>query len=770
MFWADEIVTRVEKKFPGKKSFIVRDEKTASGRVHVGSLRGVVIHGIAALALAEKGYGAKFYYEINDADPMDGMPVYLDREKFLTYMGRPLKDIPPPDGKSENFARYFGDEFVEVINRLGFEPEIYLASTLYAEGKFDPWIDIALEKADEIRKIYSEVSGSEKGEEWNPVQIVCEKCGKVGTTTVTNSRGEHGKKIVTYTCELAKVKWAVGCGNVAETKPYLGRGKLPWKVEWAAKWQIFPVDIEGAGKDHYASGGSREVAARIAQEVFNGIVPLDIPYEFFTIGGAKMSASKGIGASAREITDMLPEELLRFLMVRTRPERSIDFDPQGGTMPRLYDLFDEAAEIAFGKKDSDVAEDVKRSFHFSQLKPGAENAYFKARFSRVAFLAQMPQLNFLEEIKKLKGAPLTSSEKAEAERRSKYARTWLSEYATENDKFNVQKQMPELAKTLSGEQKKFLAAIAGLLSKAKQHGEELHAAIHELRKKSPLAPKEGFEAIYMALLGKTSGPQAGWFLEALDRAFVIERFQKCAALPAFRKVEIQNLITPLIIIHKEVRQRFPGIKLGFNILKGTKITRNHSGLAELHNKLWAGLDFEKIKKTSSRLEAFCEIYRGFGANPAKNRPSPLALVSRLANGKTLPRINVAVDIYNALVVKHQLSIGLFDLDKIKLPIELRFAHGGEKFHALGTDRAVPLIKGELCYFDAEGKVMARDFNYIDSELTKVDEQTTDIFLNVDGNHAASLADVQNCLSELEGLLVEYCGGELGGQVLVDITP
>ena len=535
MFWADKIVAAAEKRFPAKRVFVIRDEKTASGRVHVGSLRGVVVHGVVAQALVEKGHDVKYYFEINDADPMDGMPVYLDREKFLPYMGRQLKDIPSPVSpdkpatEQRNFARYFGDEFADVIHRLGFKPEIYLASTLYDEGKFDKWIDIALEKADEIRRIYREVSGSEKAEEWNPVQIVCEKCGKVGTTTVTQSRGERGKKVVTYACEPAKVKWAKGCGHNGETAPYRGRGKLPWKVEWAAKWQIFPVDIEGAGKDHYASGGAREVSARIAREVFGGVVPVDIPYEFLTLGGAKMSASKGIGASAKEIADTLPEILLRFLMVRTRPERMIDFDPRGGTMPRLFDFFDESAEVYFGRKESDVAEDVKRAFHFSQLAVDTERDFFRPRFSRVAFLVQMPQLDFLSEVAKLKGSPLTEEEKTEALSRADYSKKWLSDFAGENDKFTIQEKIPDTARTLSPDQKKFLAKVAEILDQKKWKGEELHAAIHDLRKNSPLTPQLGFSAIYCALLGKNSGPQAGWFLDALEKSFVIQRFKEVAA-------------------------------------------------------------------------------------------------------------------------------------------------------------------------------------------------------------------------------------------------
>lgn len=530
MFWADEIVSLVEKTLVGKKSFIVRDEKTPSGRVHIGSLRGVVIHGVVAKALAEKGHDVKYYYEINDSDPMDGLPTYLDREVFLPHMGKPLKDVPSPVSPDKaptadcNYARYFGDEFTGVIRRLGFEPEFYLNSALYTAGKYDPLIDIVLENADEVRRIYKEVSGSEKQEEWNPVQIVCEKCGRVGTTTVVASRGSKGKKEVDYVCEPDKVKWAVGCGHKGTTAPYKSRGKLPWKVEWAAKWFIFPVDVEGAGKDHSVSGGSREVAARIMEEVFKGKTPINVPYEFFTFCGAKMSSSKAIGASAREVADTLPEELLRFLMVRNRPERHIDFDPSGSTMPRLYDFFDESVDVTFGRKPSDTVEDIKKAFHFSVIDPKNEKDFFRPRFSRIAFLIQMPQLNLVEELAKIKGSPLTAKEKEEAKNRSLYAKTWLEKYASDNDKFEVQKSMPQIAKTLTEDQKAFLSAIAELLKEQDWQGEKLHSAIHELRKKSPLTAQQAFQSIYVALLGKTSGPQAGWFLEALSKEFVIKRF------------------------------------------------------------------------------------------------------------------------------------------------------------------------------------------------------------------------------------------------------
>ena len=71
-------------------------------------------------------------------------------------------------------------------------------------------------------------------------------------------------------------------------------------------------------------------------------------YEFLNIGGRKMSTSRGEGAAAHEIAELLPPTLVRFLMLRHRPSRAIDFDPAGDTIPRLFDEFDRIADAVAG--------------------------------------------------------------------------------------------------------------------------------------------------------------------------------------------------------------------------------------------------------------------------------------------------------------------------------------------------------------------------------------------------------------------------------------
>ncbi len=134
--------------------------------------------------------------------------------------------------------------------------------------------------------------------------------------------------------------WATGCGHTGRVLPTSGRVKLPFNVDWAAKWSLFDITVEGCGKDLATAGGSRDRSDAISREVFQREPPINVAYEFLNIGGRKMSTSKGTGATAHAIADLLPPELLRFLFLRHRPRKAIEFDPEGDTIPGLFDEFD----------------------------------------------------------------------------------------------------------------------------------------------------------------------------------------------------------------------------------------------------------------------------------------------------------------------------------------------------------------------------------------------------------------------------------------------
>jgi lysyl-tRNA synthetase class 1 len=524
MYWADSISEKVKilyrEKIKKGTTLVIRDEKTLSGRIHVGSLRGVAIHGIISEVLGEQKIPCKYFFEFNDFDPMDGLPVYLDQEKFLPYMGRPLCEVPSPDGIAKNYAEYFGDEFAGVISELGFLPEYYRSSDLYRSGKFNAVIKIALLHADKIREIYKRISNSEKEESWLPLNVICEKCGKVGTTRVSSFDGEE----VTYQCGDF-VKWAKGCGHKGKISPFNGNAKLPWKVEWAAKFSVMDVDIEGGGKDHSTKGGAREIADAISREVFNREPPLNIPYEFFNVAGKKMSSSKGAGSSSREVADLLPPHILRLLLIQKDPKRVIEFIPDGDTVPILFDTYDKFAEAYF----AGVKDDFTRLFTFIHL-PGDRNTIIKRilpRFSMIVYLVQMPHIDIEKQIEQEEGRALEKADTLELEMRKKYALKWLDTYAPEDYKFKIQKELPKRALNFSALQKDAIGKILLFMESEKNlDGQKLHNKLHEIKTSLNIEPKQFFSAIYLSILGKESGPKAGWFLSVLPREFLIKRFKE----------------------------------------------------------------------------------------------------------------------------------------------------------------------------------------------------------------------------------------------------
>lgn len=516
MFWADEIAQDVKKR--NLPLEWVDDMKTPSGRIHVGGLRAVTTHDLVYKALLDAGVTARFTYVFEDHDPMDGLPSYLDQERYEQYLGVPLFMIPSPDEETKNFAQYFAKEFEEGFNAIGCHPEIIWGTDLYFSGKMNEGIKKVLDNAEKIRSFYKDLYKKPISNDWYPFTVYCPKCNKVSTTKVTDWDGEE----VTFECRIDAVKWTKGCGYKGKISPFATKdkinGKIPWKVEWAVKWQAIGVTVEGAGKDHMTKGGSHDLAKRAAEEVLDYPTPYEFAHEFFLVGGKKMSSSKGIGVSVVELLEILPPQLVRFLIAKTKLNQAINFDPaEKDTIPTLFDEYQKAADAYYSSKGRSAFggektnEDLARIFELSQIDKDFKKPP-SVRFSTLAQWVQMP--NMEEEIKK-----------ENLEEWAKYARIWVEKYAPESEKFVVQKEFPETAKDLSKKQKEFLKRIVQEMDK-KWTAEKFQKNLYEWAKELELSSKEAFSAIYLSLIGKDHGPKAGWFILSLDKDFVIKRFNE----------------------------------------------------------------------------------------------------------------------------------------------------------------------------------------------------------------------------------------------------
>lgn len=754
MFWADKIAENVintKKHTP----YWVDDMFTPSGFAHVGSLRGPLVHDTVFRALKDAGKKVKQTYVFNDFDPIDGLPDELQAD-FGKYMGFPLRTVPSPDGKCRSFGDYFAEDFRKVLTDLGYGGDFLSSWDMYREGKFNGVIKTALDHAVQIQEIYRDVSGSKKAEKgWLPLQVICQKCGRLGTTRVHDWDGQT----VAYTCEQDMVTWARGCAHTGRITPYDGNGKLPWKVDWSAHWKVMGVTIEGAGKDHSSAGGSRDISRALCDRVFGYPDPYNLPYEFFLIGGRKMSSSKGLGLKARDLTGVLPPSVARFLFIRTDYRQSIEFDPVGTMgIPDIFDEYDRCFRAYTESGDANLS----RAFVLSRIAGlPPKKPFFLARFRDVANYIQLDSTDIGRKFRELKGSALTKPENSILDERISYARVWLDRYAPDEYRFRMTDSVPDSVRTLSDGQRAYLRAVTVLLEQD-QNPDQLQQQLYTEAKSGGLDPKSAFSAIYSSLIGKPFGPKAGWLISKYPKEVVIARLIESASgkQPGSDKPDVTAINRPdLFAIDPRVKIAFPSVSVGIALICGVSV---RSSSSELESRKKSELENLMQLKTDDfaaypEIVSYRKLYRQMGIDWHSRRPSPEALLRRVALGKGLYAVNTCVDAYNLVVMKNRISVGAFDSDTVGFPTVLRFAGAGEDILLLGDKQATVYTDKELAYYDKSGGYNI-DFNFRDAQRTRVTESTRNVWINVDGVYDITPKMVADTLESAVGIITEFCGG------------
>lgn len=510
LYWTDSLAKEIREKFPNLPHFVINDAKTPSGVIHVGSLRGVVIHDAIRRSFSEAGMDAEFFYEFDDMDAFDRVNKGLP-EEFNSHLGKPFWKIPSPEPGHKSFGHCYAEKFAAIFPILGAKARLFYMSDLYLSGKMNNSIRTALDNAKRINEINERISGAKKKEDELPFQPICEKCGKIGSTFSYDWNGQTVK----YKCIPKKAEWADGCGHEGEISPFDGRGKLPWKAEWAGRWPVLGVNVELAGKDHYTKTGSRAVSDVLANEVFNYPNPYGFGYEWFLVGGRKMSTSKGVGLPADEAVELIPPVLLRFLLIKTRPRAQLDFDPSGYTLIRLFDEYDKYEKSYFGAGEIPTGEvNVRRIYELSQVSRVPSRLPENVPFSHAVTLVQI----FPDTDSIAKRIGLDSPELRE---RLEFARKWVEKgYSPEEMTFALKKErIPEETASLSEPQKNALSILADFVETGEIDGSK---QVPEL---AGITPKEFFSAVYISLFGKEKGPRLSTLLEFLDRDFLVKRFR-----------------------------------------------------------------------------------------------------------------------------------------------------------------------------------------------------------------------------------------------------
>jgi DNA/RNA-binding domain of Phe-tRNA-synthetase-like protein len=345
----------------------------------------------------------------------------------------------------------------------------------------------------------------------------------------------------------------------------------------------------------------------------------------------------------------------------------------------------------------------------------------------------------------------------------------LSRFAPDDAVIEVQEKLPAAARTLDADQRQFLARLLDWLKAGDElSGEQIHKGIYDIATGMGIKPGKAFQTIYLLMLGRTSGPRAGDLLAAIDSQFVLKRLQQADAIQylegaPFRVLEKRSDATyrDVLRINSDVFEKFPDLRIGVALIRGVKNANSHPDLEALKAKTAQDLA-EKYGTTNlgslERIKAYREIYRAFGADPGSRNPSAEALLKRAVK-KNFPTISTVVDSYNVTSADAIIPMAAYDLSKLTLPVELRFAQAGEVLQPIGGGEAMPINAGELVYAD-QSQVICLDFNYRDADATKITLDSTDILLLIDGAAVTPVDEVQDVLDLAVSRIIRYAGGKL----------
>jgi DNA/RNA-binding domain of Phe-tRNA-synthetase-like protein len=136
----------------------------------------------------------------------------------------------------------------------------------------------------------------------------------------------------------------------------------------------------------------------------------------------------------------------------------------------------------------------------------------------------------------------------------------------------------------------------------------------------------------------------------------------------------------------EINIQLPGVKLGAVEADAARVAPGNQELApllaEVCERKHRDFTLESLAEEKSVRDVRA-MFRVWGMDPSKYRPSSEALLRRVVQGKGLYRVSNVVDIGNLGSIETGWPFGCYDRSQIAPPIEFRHGASGEKYEGIG---------------------------------------------------------------------------------------
>ncbi|MGW2685153.1 B3/B4 domain-containing protein [Streptomyces sp. NPDC001414] len=221
-------------------------------------------------------------------------------------------------------------------------------------------------------------------------------------------------------------------------------------------------------------------------------------------------------------------------------------------------------------------------------------------------------------------------------------------------------------------------------------------------------------------------------------------------------------MTLTLTVSGEVRALAPGFTHlaveAHGLVNGPSTEASSALLDDAARRLAARLD-GRAPHEDPHLAAWRAVYTAFGSKPSRTRNSAEALARRALADGGLPRINLLVDLYNAVSVARLIPVGGEDLDLVRGGMRLVRATGEEDFVTVagGEESVEHPDAGEVVWCDAAG-VTCRRWNWRQGPRTRLTERTASAVFLLEGLAPLPVAELTSAGAELAELLQKFSPG------------
>ena len=207
----------------------------------------------------------------------------------------------------------------------------------------------------------------------------------------------------------------------------------------------------------------------------------------------------------------------------------------------------------------------------------------------------------------------------------------------------------------------------------------------------------------------------------------------------------------------EIRVELEGAQLGILAMDGVAVAPSAGALAEetlsLCERIHTSVSAEQVAEMDS-VRAVRAMFRLWGIDPARYRPSSEALLRRIAQGKGLYRISNVVDAGNLGSLETGWPYGLYNRAVISPPVVFRAGLTSETYQGIG--KQTWHLAGRPVLADEQG---AFGSPISDSTRTMVTDASRDILGVIYAPASAANDAIENALRKLADRITQSGGGQ-----------